>query len=103
MTYTEEISQKIIAQYLADPCRATVEQIAKDIGKSERSVVAKLSSAGVYVTPVRKTKTGEDIITKEEMVKDICTWLGEDMPTLVKTGKMDLRKLHLAIQDFSNA
>jgi hypothetical protein len=100
MNYTEELTNEVIAEYVANPCRETVEAISARINKSARSVIAKLASAGVYKTPQRTTKTGEIIEKKEEMVVQICTWLGIETPTLVKTGKQDLKLLRDALQDF---
>ena len=99
MSYNEELTAEIVAEYEANPSRETVEAIAARIEKSVRSVIAKLSSAGVYQTPQRTTKTGEPIEKKEEMVTQICTWLGVDAPTLAKTGKQDLKLIRDAIQD----
>jgi hypothetical protein len=99
MSYSEELTQEIIEEYKANPCRKTVDQISERIDKSVRSVIAKLSSAGVYQTPQRTTKTGDAIVKKEELVRDICTWLGVEAPTLAKTGKLDLQKIHKAMHD----
>ncbi len=98
MSYSEELTAEIVAEYVAAPCRETVDAIAERIDKSIRSVIAKLSSAGVYQTPERKTKTGEDIEKKEEMVVEICTWLGIEAPTLAKTGKQDLKRVRDALK-----
>lgn len=100
MSYSEELTEEIVAEYVANPCRETVDAIAVRIDKSARSVIAKLSSAGVYKTPQRTTKTGEPIEKKEELVRDICTFVGVDLPTLAKTGKQDLKKLRDALHDF---
>lgn len=102
MSYTDEVAAEIVAEYEANPTRETVNEIAKRINKSVRSVIAKLSSAGVYKTPQRTTKTGEIIEKKEEMVVQICTWLGIEAPTLAKTGKMDLKRIRDAIADLLN-
>lgn len=99
MSYTDELTAEIVAEYEANPSRETVNNIAVRINKSERSVIAKLSSANVYKTPQRTTKTGEPIEKKEEYVTQICTWLGIDAPTLAKTGKQDLKKLRDALAD----
>lgn len=99
MNYTDELTKTIIAEYEANPTRETVDAIAERIGKSARSVIAKLSAAHVYQTPQRLTKTGEPIIKKEEMVEDIQRWLNIEAPTLVKSGKMDLKKLYEALQE----
>jgi hypothetical protein len=99
MTYSEELTREIITEYEADPTRETVEKIAARIGKSTRSVVAKLAAAGVYQTPKRTTKTGEPIVKKEELAAEIGKWLGIEVPTLVKTGKLDLKRLHRAVAE----
>lgn len=99
MSYSAELTQEIVNEYLQNPSRETVELIADRLGKSARSVIAKLSSEGVYKTPVRTTKTGDPIVKKEELVEDIEKWFGIEVPTLVKTGKLDLRTLHDAIEE----
>lgn len=103
MSYTDEVTEEIIAEYQANPTRETVDAIAARINKSVRSVIAKLSSAQVYQTPERTTKTGEPIEKKEEMVTEICTILGVDAPTLAKTGKQDLKKIRDALVDLTGA
>jgi hypothetical protein len=103
LSYTEELTAKIVERYQANPSRETVEAIAEDINKSVRSVIARLSSSGVYQTPVRTTKTGEPIEKKEQMVVQICTWLGVDAPTLAKTGKQDLKKIRDALAELLGA
>lgn len=97
MSYSEELTKEIVEEYEANPSRETVDAIADRIGKSSRSVIAKLAAAGVYQTPKRTTKTGDPIVKKEELVEEIGGWLDIEVPTLVKTGKLDLKKLHTAI------
>ena len=99
MSYTIEQTEEIIAKYNASPNRETIDDISNLINKSVRSVIAKLSSAGVYQTPQRTTKNGEPIEKKEDMVIQISTWLGIEVPTLVKTGRQDLKILRNALQD----
>jgi transposase len=97
MSYSEELTKEIVDEYVANPTRETVEEIAKRIGKSTRSVIAKLAAAGVYQTPKRTTKTGEAIVKKETLTEEIGSWLGIEIPTLAKTGKLDLKRLHSAL------
>jgi hypothetical protein len=94
MSYSEEVTKEIVKEYAANPTRDTVDAIAQRIGKSPRSVIAKLAAAGVYQTPKRTTKTGEPIIKKDELAEDIGKWLGIEVPTLAKAGKLELKKLH---------
>ena len=46
--YTEQMTSKMVATYTANPTRETVDALAKDFGKSVRSIIAKLSREGVY-------------------------------------------------------
>jgi hypothetical protein len=96
--YSEELTKEIVSEYLAQPTRETANAIAARIGKSPRSVIAKLAAAGVYRAPERTTKTGDPIVKKDELVEDINKWLGLDLTTLAKTGKLDLKALHGAIE-----
>ena len=86
-TYTPELTNEIVNEYMANPTRDTVDDIAKRIGRPSRSVIAKLASEGAYKTPIRTTKTGEDIVKKETLVADLEAWLNISAPTLVKSGK----------------
>ncbi len=54
-----EQTTAIVADYQAG---VAVETIAVAVGKSVRSVVAKLSREGVYKAKVRVTKTGEPVV-----------------------------------------
>ena len=104
VNYTEEMTAEIIAEYEANPCKETVDAIAERIGKTARSVIAKLSSAGVYRTPQRTTKTGDAIVKKDELVAEIETWLGlpeGSVPSLAKTSKLELKQVHAAIKELA--
>lgn len=99
MNYSEELTAEIIAEYTANPSRDTVDAISARTGKSVRSIIAKLSSADVYQTPKRTTKTGDDIIKKDDMAADIGRWLNIEVPTLAKAAKLELRALHLKLEE----
>jgi hypothetical protein len=99
MSYTEELTQLIVDEYSADPSRATVDRLAEEHGKSARSIIAKLSSAGVYQAPPRMSKTGEPIVRKEDLAAEIGNWFGIEVPTLAKAGKLELKKLHDALSN----
>ena len=47
--YTEEMVETMVASYTSNPNRETVEFLAKEFGKSIRSIIAKLSREGVYI------------------------------------------------------
>jgi len=99
MSYTDELTALIVSEYVSDPSRATVDRLAEEHNKSARSIIAKLSSAGVYQAPPRLSKSGEPIVRKEDLVKDIGDWFGIDVSSLAKAGKLDLHRLHKALSD----
>ena len=69
--YTPEQTQQLVAGYQAGE---TVEVLANQLGKTVRSVVAKLSREGVYVA---KTKTtGQARVKKSELVDQLATACG---------------------------
>lgn len=97
--YTEAMTDKMVAQYEANPTRETVEALAKELGKNTRSVIAKLSREGVYKAQPRTTKTGEPIVRKAELLAQIESTLGVEFPSLVKATKADLQRLIDTISD----
>tara|TARA_R100001594_G_scaffold67851_1_gene102158 strand:+ start:178 stop:591 length:414 start_codon:yes stop_codon:yes gene_type:complete len=91
--YTDEMVVSMTEQYVANPTRDTVDSLAKEFGKTTRSIIAKLSREGVYVAQPRTTKTGEPVISKAQYVSAISNHFEVELPTLVKAGKQDLQKL----------
>ena len=69
--YTAEQTQQLVTGYQAGE---TVEQLAQALGKTTRSVVAKLAREGVYVA---KTKaTGQHRVKKAELVDQLAAKCG---------------------------
>ena len=91
--YTDEMVAEMHELYTANPTRETVDMIAENFGKSVRSVIAKLSREGIYVSQPRVTKTGEPVVRKAELVAQIEENFGVELPTLVKASKADLQTL----------
>ena len=91
--YTDEMVAEMHNLYTANPTRETVEVIAETFGKSVRSVIAKLSREGIYVSQPRVTKTGEPVVRKAELVAQIEAHFEIEIPTLVKASKSDLQTL----------
>lgn len=81
---------------------AEIAEIAEKVGKSEKSVIGKLVSLGVYKPKVRVSKiTGAAPKTKRDFVKDIEAMLEvEELKDLDKAPKTTLIKLADAIQDW---
>lgn len=101
--YTEAQEELLNSVYPANPTRETVDQLAKELGKAPRSVIAKLSSMKIYITPPRTTKSGAPIIKKETLVAHIGALLEVEMPSLVKANKADLEKLLSAVEEWTGS
>lgn len=88
-TYTDEQTSKLVEQYKAGE---TVEELALQLGKSVRSVVAKLAREGVYqkkaTTAQKQTGT-----KKDELVLQLELFAGTELKSLQKATKEDLEKL----------
>ena len=93
VNYTPEQTAKMVADYQAG---VTVESMAEALGKSVRSIVAKLSREGVYQKNVYKTKTGEAVVKKDAWADYIGEALGlseADTESLTKANKTALAKI----------
>ena len=94
--YTDEQVKVMIAWYTAEPTRETVEIIAKEMDKSVKSVIGKLSREGVYKKAEYLSKTGQRPVTKKQMVNMIAQNLVGDSNKLMgleKAPKADLKYL----------
>jgi len=99
VNYTPEQTLAIVADYQAG---VSVEQIAQNLGKSVRSIVAKLSREKVYVAKTYTSKTGEAVVKKDTVADYIGEQLGlseADTESLTKANKVALK----AIADFIKA
>lgn len=99
VNYTPEMTAKMVADYQAG---ATVESLAEALGKTVRSVTAKLSREKVYVAKTYVSKTGEAVIKKDAFADYIAEALGmneADAESLTKANKTALK----AIADFIKA
>lgn len=93
VNYTPEMTAKMVADYTAG---VSVEKIAEELGKTVRSVVAKLSREKVYKAKEYKTKTGETPIKKDAHADFIGLALGlteADADSLTKANKTALAKI----------
>jgi len=96
LNYTNDQTEYMVEQYTSKPSRITVDRLAKELGKSPKSIIGKLSREGVYRRSVYKTKTGDIPVTKEEIVRDLEAALGfntEDLAGLEKAPKNVLKRL----------
>ena len=93
VNYTPEQTARMVADYEAG---MTVDAIAEALGKTVRSVVAKLSREKVYVAKAYKTKSGETPIKKDAHADFIGEMLGlteADTESLTKANKVALAKI----------
>ena len=97
VNYNAEQTAKMTADYLAG---VTTEVIALEMGRSLRSVVAKLSREKVYIAKTYTTKTGEKAVKKDETADAIGAVLlmtEAEIESLTKANKTALQKIFAAL------
>jgi predicted transcriptional regulator len=97
VNYTTEQAAKMSADYVAG---VTVEKIAEELGKSVRSVVAKLSRMQVYKKKEYVSKTGEKPQKKDTYADSIGAVLRmneNDIESLTKANKTALKTIFEAL------
>lgn len=93
VNYTPEQTTQMVQAYQAG---TTVEAIASSLGKTVRSVVAKLSREGVYKAKTYTTKKGDAPVKKEshvERITSICGLSDGEADSLAKANKTALVKI----------
>ena len=95
--YTEKEVEKMISIYTANPCLETVEKLMVLLNKPKKSIISKLVKEGVYIKRGYVTKTGENPISKIELVRCIEDALDIKCMGLDKTPKSTLKILCDAI------
>lgn len=100
VNYTTEQTAMMVAAYTAEPTAKTVEALAEKLGKTVRSVVAKLSREKVYKAKEYTTKTGEKVQKKDETADAIGAILRlneNDIESLTKANKTALKAIFAAL------
>ena len=103
--YTEAQVAIMISVYQANPTRKTVDMLAKDLDKSIKSIIGKLSREGVYQKAIYKTKSGEVPMTKQEIILAMATALGIDSSKIMgleKAPKQDIKFIYEVIKGEDN-
>lgn len=93
VNYTPEMTAQMVQDYRAG---VAVETIASNLGKTVRSVVAKLSREGVYQKKEYVTKNGDSPIPKDILADKIGAVLGlseGEIDSLTKANKTALQKI----------
>ncbi len=99
MKYTKEITDKMMADYANE---VSVDDIAAELDVPIRSVIAKLSSLGVYKKKQYTNKRGEVPIKKEEYIERIGALLDVNLDmleSLEKVNKSVLVMLEAALKE----
>ena len=97
INYTDEQSARLVSGYQAGE---TVEALAAEMGKSIRSVIAKLSRSGVYEAKVYQTKQGEAVVKKDahaDAIGAILRLTEAETSSLAKANKAVLVKVFNAL------
>lgn len=97
VNYTPEQTVAMVADYQAG---MTVQDIAEKMGKTVRSVVAKLSREKVYVAKAYVSKTGEPVVKKDTVADAIGAVLmltEAETESLTKANKTALAKIFAAL------
>ena len=97
VNYTAEQTAMLREEYLAG---VSVETLAAAVGKTVRSVVAKLSREGVYVPKSYVSKTGEKPVKKDTVADAIGSVLQlseAETESLTKANKTALSKIFAAL------
>ena len=97
VNYTPEQTAAMVADYQAG---ITVESIAASMGKTVRSVVAKLSREKVYVPKTYVSKTGEKPVKKDvhaDAIGAVLHLTESETESLTKANKTALVKIFAAL------
>ena len=93
MKYTKEITDKLINDYTIE--NKSVEDLALELEIPKRSLIAKLSSLGVYKRKPYVDKTGKPPVRKSELIDSIGVSLGIDPDQLDSLEKVTKRILEV--------
>jgi hypothetical protein len=99
MKYTKEICDHMVAEYARG---VSVPQLALELDVPERSIIAKLSSLGVYQKKSYLNKRGEIPVKKSEHIERIAILLNanlELLESLEKVNKTVLVMIERALSD----
>ena len=97
INYTPEQTAQMVLDYSNG---TTVETIAESMGKTVRSVVAKLSREKVYVAKTYVSKTGAQVVKKDahaDAIGAILKLTESEIESLVKANKTALEKIFSAL------
>ena len=100
INYTAEQTAEMVEAYTANPTKVTVEALALKLGKTVKSIVAKLVREKVYKKAEYVTKAGEKVQHKNEYADAIGAVLKmneNDIDSLTKCNKTALAIIFKAL------
>jgi hypothetical protein len=100
MTYTKEICDRLVQDYAAG---VPVCELAQTLQVPERSIIAKLSSLGVYRKKTYTNKRGEVPVKKSEHIERIADLLDCDLELLESLEKVNKLVLKLIEQKLAKS
>ena len=86
MKYTKEITDRLVTKYAAG---TPIFDLASELSVPERSIIAKLSSMGVYQKKAYVNKRGEVPTKKSEYIEKIANLLDMDLELLESLEKVN--------------
>ena len=100
MRYTKEICDRMVQLYQQ---QVPVAEIAQEFEVPERSIIAKLSSLGVYQKKTYTNKRGEVPVKKSEHIERIADLLDCDLELLESLEKVNKLVLKLIEQKLTQS
>ena len=100
VNYTAEQTVQMLAAYTTAPTKSTVEALAVAMGKTTKSIIAKLCREKVYVKAAYVTKTGEASVKKDahaDAIGAILLMTEAETESLTKANKTALVKIFKAL------
>ena len=86
MKYTKEITDRLVADYQAG---TSIDELARNLDVPARSIIAKLSSLGVYQRRQYLNKRGEVPVKKSEYIERIGKLLDMNLELLESLEKVN--------------
>lgn len=98
MKYTKEITDRLVQDYQAGK---TVDELADGLQVPSRSIIAKLSSLGVYQRKQYLNKRGEVPVKKSEYIERIGALLNMNLELLESLEKVNKTVLQVIERELS--
>ena len=98
MKYTKEITDRLVADYQAG---TSIDELARNLDVPARSIIAKLSSLGVYQRRQYLNKRGEVPVKKSEYIERIGLLLNMNLELLESLEKVNKGVLQVIERELS--